>query len=301
MIVGIFLLLFAGFYLFIQYRDRQRRAEELDTAYNNLQNAQQQLVHSEKMATLGELAAGIAHEIKNPLNFMTNFSEVSDELLVDLMEESTPAIRDAILTDVRANLNKIKEHGRRADSIVRGMMRHSQSRTSEVVISDINALVEEAITITISSARASHPTTEVSILKDLGTNIPAVAIIPQDISRVIINILNNAMYALRTRYEQVSQQDPESQKFDGIVHVCTLHKEQLVEIRIRDNGPGIPEDSRNKIFQPFYTTKPTGEGTGLGLSISYDIIVKGHGGELFVEPRSSGAEFVIRLPIAARS
>ena len=280
------------------------QAKEIEKAYHKLKTTQTQLLHSEKMASLGELTAGIAHEIQNPLNFVNNFSEVNTELISELKEEiekgdKLEAIE--IANDIADNEQKIVHHGKRADAIVKSMLQHSRSNGNEKVLTDINALADEYLRLSYHGLRAKDKSFNADFKTDFDENLPLIKVIPQDIGRVILNLINNAFHAVSKKAKQ------NQQKFVPIVIVRTKKSEHNVEIRIQDNGGGIPKEILDKIFQPFFTTKSAGEGTGLGLSLSYDIITKGHGGELKVETkearpddpvgRGEGSEFIIQLPI----
>ncbi len=263
---------------------------ELTDTMTNLRSTQDQLIQSEKMASLGQLTAGIAHEIQNPLNFVNNFSESSIELLEEI-ETADPEEQKELISDVKLNLEKVVHHGKRADSIVKGMLMHSRSGVSEKQITDINKLVTEFVDLAYHGMRAKDSGFNCTLEKDLGDDLPKVKVIPQDISRVVLNIFNNAFYAVEDRKKS------EGDKYKRIVKVRTYLAGNKVGIAIRDNGKGIPPDIKEKIFEPFFTTKPTGQGTGLGLSISYDIIASGHGGDLRVESKPGEfTEFIIELP-----
>ncbi len=264
-----------------------KQKDELQQALDELKMAQKQLIHSEKMASLGELTAGIAHEIQNPLNFVNNFSEVSEELLEEMKEQiKTGNKQDAleIIEDLGLNLNKINHHGKRASSIVKGMLQHSRAGSDEKQSTDINALVDEYLRLAYHGFRAKDKTFNANFSTQLADNLPPVNIVPQEIGRVLLNLVNNAFQAVR------AVDNPQ-------VTVKTQIKAKKVMISIKDNGPGIPAGIIDKIFQPFFTTKSAGEGTGLGLSLSYDIVTKGHGGTLEVQSEEGmGTEFVIILP-----
>ena len=264
---------------------------ELTETMTNLRSTQDQLIQSEKMASLGQLTAGIAHEIQNPLNFVNNFSESSIELLEEVETTTDPVEQKELISDVKQNLEKVVHHGKRADSIVKGMLMHSRSGVSEKQVTDINKLVTEFVDLAYHGMRAKDSGFNCNLEKDLGKDLPKVKVIPQDISRVVLNIFNNAFYAVEDRRKS------EGENFKRIVKVRTYQSGNKVGIAIRDNGKGIPQDIKEKIFEPFFTTKPTGQGTGLGLSISYDIITKGHGGDLRVESKPGEfTEFIIELP-----
>ena len=272
--------------------------ETLQTALADLQTAQNQLVQSEKMASLGELTAGIAHEIQNPLNFVNNFSEVSAELVDELLEHRQqpspdPTLEAELLTDVRQNLHKISQHGHRAAAIVRGMLEHARTSPGQKEPTDLNALLQEYGQLAYHSARAKDKAFQAQLTLALDPRLGPVAVVPQDLSRVLLNIFTNAFYAVQQKSRVAG---PE---YQPEVQVRTQRTAGQVCLQIRDNGLGIPEAIRQKIFQPFFTTKPSGEGTGLGLSLSYDIITKGHGGTLgLASAEGEYTEFTIKLPAA---
>ena len=268
--------------------------EKLQKTLDELKSTQSQLVQSEKMASLGELTAGIAHEIQNPLNFVNNFSEVSTELVDEMKSEIIKGNYDevnVIAEDVKQNLEKINHHGKRASDIVRGMLQHSRSSNGVKEPTDINALVDEYFRLAYHGLRAKDKTFNAAMKTDFDATICNISIIPQDIGRVILNLITNAFYVVNEKSKQgIADYAP-------TVSVVTKKINHQVEIRVTDNGNGIPANIVDKIFQPFFTTKPTGQGTGLGLSLSYDI-VKAHGGELTVESKEGvGSEFIIQLPI----
>jgi two-component system NtrC family sensor kinase len=271
----------------------QEQKSELQHALAELKSTQALLIQSEKMASLGELTAGIAHEIQNPLNFVNNFSELSRELLTEMEEEADKGnIGEvkAISADIKQNLEKIHHHGKRADSIVKGMLQHSQKGSGLKEPTDINALAEEYLRLSYHGLRAKDNTMNASMVTNLDDSIGKVDLVQQDISRVLLNLFNNAFYAAAERFKT------EGETFKPIVTLTTRKNNDHIEITVKDNGAGIPENIRQKIFQPFFTTKPTGQGTGLGLSLSYDI-VKAHHGELSVESRAGeGATFTLSLP-----
>lgn len=269
----------------------QEKNVELTKTMENLQTTQNQLVQSEKMASLGQLTAGIAHEIQNPLNFVNNFSELSVDLVKELVEGVSAEEQKEITHDLIQNIEKIHFHGKRADSIVKGMLQHSRSSTAEKHETDINKLVAEFFTLAYHGMRAKDPGFNCVMEKNLAPNLPMINIISQDVSRVILNIFNNAFYAVdeRTKKNEIGYQPK--------VEISTMLVGHTIVIKIRDNGKGISSDIKDKIFNPFFTTKPTGQGTGLGLSISYDIITKGHNGSLSVDSKvGEFTEFNIALP-----
>jgi signal transduction histidine kinase len=268
--------------------------ESLQLALNKLRLTQEQLVQSEKMASLGELTAGIAHEIQNPLNFVNNFSEVNKELLAEMKDEIDKGNSEevtAIANDVIANEEKILHHGKRADAIVKGMLQHSRTSSGQKEPTDINALADEYLRLAYHGLRAKDKSFNAKFETEFDNSIGKINIISQDIGRVLVNLINNAFYAVSERKKQ------ESNGYEPTVTVYTKKIDDKIEIKVKDNGNGIPQKVLDKIFQPFFTTKPTGQGTGLGLSLSYDI-VKAHGGELKVETNEGkGTQFIILLPI----
>jgi signal transduction histidine kinase len=267
-----------------------------------LKTAQASLIQAEKMASLGQLTAGIAHEIKNPLNFVNNFAGLSVELLDELKEAAAPAINsldqdtraeiDETIDMLTSNLEKIAEHGKRADGIVTSMLEHSRGASGERRAVDLNNLVDEALNLAYHGGRAQDQSFNVTLERDYDITIAPIELVPQDITRVCLNLFGNAFYAARKREKEGS--DP---TFKPTLKVTTRDLGDAVEIRIRDNGVGIPDEIKDRLFQPFFTTKPTGEGTGLGLSISYDIVTQEHGGTITVDSRvGEFTEFTIRLP-----
>ncbi|MCZ2460991.1 MAG: hypothetical protein LC128_15330 [Chitinophagales bacterium] len=268
--------------------------KQVDSTLTELQATQKQLIQSEKMASLGELTAGIAHEIQNPLNFVNNFSEVSKELL-DEMKESMERgdTEDAIdiMRDVIDNLEKINHHGKRADAIVKGMLQHSRTSSGQKELTDINALCDEYLRLAYHGLRAKDKSFNAKFETDFDESLPKINVVPQEIGRVILNLINNAFYAVN---ERKKLNEP---GYEPEVIVTTRKEKDKVEIKVKDNGTGIPSTIKDKIFQPFFTTKPTGSGTGLGLSLTYDI-VKAHGGEIKVETKEGeGTEFIIQLSV----
>ncbi len=288
-IIGILALLLSLLY-YNKHQMKLKANLNLEKAYRELETTQQQLVQQEKLASLGQLTAGIAHEIKNPLNFVNNFSKISADLIRELNETTDERERNLILTDISMNLEKIAQHGDRANSIITRMLEHSRSGKREIEEADINRLIREYLNLAYQAIRIKYPGFGSKLELDLQNNLPMLHIVIQEISRVLVNVFNNSLYALS---EKKSQQPG----FAPLVHVETRIHDNKVIIKVSDNGPGIPEEIIDKIFQPFFTTKPSGEGTGLGLSISNDI-VKAHGGELSARnPPTGGAEFTIALPV----
>ena len=275
--------------------DNSTAYKKLDGTISELKRTQQQLVQQEKMASLGQLTAGVAHEIKNPLNFVNNFADVNAELATELRElvasNSGSGMADIqeeieeLVAGLQLNARQIAKHGRRADDIVRGMMEHTHQGTGERFPVAINAFVDEYVNMAWHSIRATNGDVQISVTRDYGDGIGNANISPQEMGRVLVNLVNNAFHAVR---------DVEKAE----VSIVTRKKGKNIEIVVNDNGPGVPDDIREKIFEPFFTTKPTGEGTGLGLSLSHDIVTQGHGGSMKVEKSpAGGASFVISIPI----
>ena len=283
----------------IEELEQKRKAIEesnsaLTISLQELKAAQAQLIQSEKMASLGELTAGIAHEIQNPLNFVNNFSEVNIELSDEILEAAEKGNLEEIrqlATDIRSNQEKIREHGKRADGIVKGMLQHSRTSSGEKEPTDINAVADEYLRLAYHGIRAKDMLFNAKLVTDFDENLGKVNIIPQDIGRVILNLITNAFYAVAEKKKLIAGD------FEPVVTVSTRKVADRIFITVSDNGIGIPQKALDKIFQPFFTTKPTGQGTGLGLSLSYDI-VQAHGGELKVATREGeGSEFIVKLPL----
>jgi signal transduction histidine kinase len=278
----------------LKQKDVEDSNKALKNSLKELKVTQSQLIQSEKMASLGELTAGIAHEIQNPLNFVNNFSEVSNELIDEMNEEIDKGdLEEAklIATDIKQNLEKINHHGKRADAIVKGMLQHSRKSTGIKEPTDINILADEYLRLAYHGLRAKDKSFNSKIEKDFGENIGMINIVSQDVGRVILNLITNAFYVV----DQRKKQQPEG--YDPTVSVSTQKIDNKIVISVKDNGNGIPKNVLDKIFQPFFTTKPSGQGTGLGLSLSYDII-KAQGGEIKVNTEEGvGSEFSIELPI----
>jgi len=282
--------------LLTETRDARVTAE---AALGELQAAQANLVHAEKMASLGQLTAGIAHEIKNPLNFVNNFANLSVELLDELKEAAAPALEkldgdtradiDDTIQMLTGNLGKIAEHGRRADGIVRSMLLHSRGGSGEWQSVDLNGLIEETLNLAYHGARAQDQSFNITMERDLDAKLAPIEVVPQDITRVFLNLFGNGFYAAAKKTREAGDRP--------VLKVMTRDLANEVEIRVRDNGTGIAPESRARLFQPFFTTKPTGEGTGLGLSISYDIVTQQHGGTIGVDSEwGAFTEFTVRLP-----
>jgi signal transduction histidine kinase len=297
MLVGIALFLVVALILYRNNKLKQKTNKVLEATLADLRTTQSQLIHTEKMASLGELTAGIAHEIQNPLNFVNNFSEVSNELIDEMkVEFKNGEIEEgfAIANDIKQNLEKILHHGKRADAIVKGMLQHSRSSSGQKEPTDINVLCDEYLRLAYHGLRAKDKSFNATMKTDFDASIGNINIIPQDIGRVVLNLINNAFYAV----DEKKKKQPD---FEPIVILTTRSIKSPsgdlgVLISVSDNGGGIPQKVLDKIFQPFFTTKPTGQGTGLGLSLSYDI-VKAHGGEIKVATKENeGTEFFIQLP-----
>lgn len=293
-IIGTLLLVILLLVILNRSRLKQKSAIELTEAYDNLKATQQQLVQQEKLASLGALTAGIAHEIKNPLNFVNNFSDLSIDLINEIDTLTSEEERKEVLADIKTNLSKIAEHGKRADNIVKSMLQHSRSGLGDKQPTDVNRLCSEFIDLAFHGLRAKTSDFNSEIIKSLAPDLPKVNAIPQDISRVILNLCSNAFYAVMKKAG--SNQSDQEKPYRPQVIISTRLTGENVEIVIRDNGSGIPAEIRDKIFEPFFTTKPSGEGTGLGLSICYDII-KAHSGEIKVESKENEfTQFSILLP-----
>jgi signal transduction histidine kinase len=309
--IGVFMLLAVIFYrnnrqkqkannlLKEQKEEIEAQRDNLGKALEELKTTQSQLIQSEKMASLGELTAGIAHEIQNPLNFVNNFSEVNKEMLEELKAESIKPkserdeqLESELINDLIENEKKINHHGRRADGIVKGMLEHSRVGTGEKQTTDLNALTDEFLKLSYYGLRAKDKSFNSELVTHFDADLPKVTVIQQDIGRVLLNLFNNALYAVNQKSKTANEE------YKPVVEVTTLSKNGQIEIKVKDNGNGIPDAIKDKIMQPFFTTKPTGEGTGLGLSLSYDIVVKGHGGNIAVlSKENEGSEFIITLPI----
>jgi two-component system, NtrC family, sensor kinase len=281
------------------FEEVQQRTQELSQSLEDLRSAQDRLVQTEKLASLGQLTAGIAHEIKNPLNFVNNFSTLSTELIDELKQafvdlaldpKKRAEIEDLTQT-LKDNLAKIEQHGKRADSIVKNMLLHSREGAGEQRQADINAIVDESLNLAYHGARAEKPEFNITMQRKLDPTAGMVEIYPQEVTRVLLNVISNGFYAATRRAAGASN------GFEPTLSAGTRNLGESVEIRIRDNGTGMPAEVKTKIFTPFFTTKPPGQGTGLGLSMSHDIIVKQHGGKIEVETELGAfTEFIITLP-----
>ena len=287
----------------------EERTKELKTSLENLKATQSQLIQSEKMASLGELTAGIAHEIQNPLNFVNNFSEVSTELVKEIQDERQKTkdqrdedLMDEILNDIEQNLDKVNHHGHRASDIVKGMLDHSRTSDGKKELTDINKLADEYLRLAYHGLRAKDKSFNADFELDLDEALPKVNVVPQDIGRVLLNLINNAFQAVKdVKKPFVKVSSAGIPLTEGASLASPKLREgkvgsSTIQITVSDNGPGIPDEIKDKIFQPFFTTKATGEGTGLGLSLSYDIITKGHGGKLQVQSEvNKGTKFIVQL------
>src|SRR5579862_8681564 len=298
LLAALVVLLLLAFILFRNNRQKQKAKNKIEKAYAELKSTQSQLIQSEKMASLGELTAGIAHEIQNPLNFVNNFSEVNKELIAELNNEidlGNFSQAKSIAKDIEANEEKIINHGKRADVIVKGMLQHSRISTGQKEPTDINALADEYLRLAYHGLRAKDSSFNATMNTDFDDSIDKINIIPQDFGRVLLNLYNNAFYAVSQKKKTAGD------GYDPSVSVSTNKINDKVEISVKDNGNGIPQKVVDKIFQPFFTTKPTGQGTGLGLSMSYDI-VKAQGGEINVLTKEGeGSEFIMQLPLNTAS
>jgi two-component system, NtrC family, sensor kinase len=285
------------------FKSVEARTRELAASLENLRATQDRLVQTQKLASLGQLTAGIAHEIKNPLNFVNNFSAVSSELIDELQEtlkgasfdESTRAEIKELTDTLRSNLDKVLQHGKRADAIVKNMLLHSRQGSGEHRLVDVNALVEESLNLAYHGARAEKQGFEIRLERWLDPTVGEADVFPQDITRVLLNLISNGFYAATKRRSETDGGD-----YEPTLSAATKNRGDSVEISIRDNGTGIPPDVKDKIFNPFFTTKPAGDGTGLGLSISHDIVVKQHGGSIEVDTQPGEfTEIRIILPRVA--
>lgn len=278
--------------LMLKNEQLQKAKEQIEDTLKELKETQDLLIQSEKMASLGELTAGIAHEIQNPLNFVNNFSELSNELLEEIEEEIENQDFEevkAICQDLKGNLEKINHHGKRADSIVKGMLQHSRASTGQKEWTDLNGLADEYLRLAYHGLRAKDKSFNSELMLDLDPDLPQVEIVAQDFGRVLLNMINNSFYSVNEKKSQLGE------SFQPVVSVSTQKVGDQIQLKISDNGNGIPEEIRHKIFQPFFTTKETGQGTGLGLSLSYDII-KAHGGTIKVESKmGEGTSILIEI------
>ena len=286
----------------------QEQKDKVESTLSQLKATQAQLIQSEKLASLGELTVGIAHEIQNPLNFVNNFSELSVDLANELKEEidkieipeKDKNYIGEILTDLSQNQEKINHHGKRASSIVKGMLEHSRASTGVKELTDINKLADEYLRLSYHGLRAKDKDFNADFTTDFDENLPKIEVIPQDIGRVVMNLINNAFYAVTEKKKAdtdgTSRENREGE-YQPTVIVSTQNIDNQILIKVNDNGMGMPESVRAKVFQPFFTTKPTGSGTGLGLSLAYDIVTKGHGGTLeVISTEGVGSAFIITLP-----
>jgi len=302
-ILGLVILLLLVLVFWRNSKQRQRankllqnQKEDLQGALSQLQLTQAQLIQSEKMASLGELTAGIAHEIQNPLNFINNFSEVTIELSIEMKEELKSGNTDEVISiadDIELNLEKIIHHGRRADGIVKGMLQHSRSGSTTKELTDLNKLTDEYLRLAYHGLRAKDKSFNTELETNYGAGLPQVSVLPQDIGRVLLNLFTNAFYAVQQKQKTAGDD------YKPIVTITTFAPSSGGwGVTVKDNGTGMPDSIKDKIMQPFFTTKPTGQGTGLGLSLSYDIVVKSHGGEIKVETKDGEyTTFTITIPV----
>jgi signal transduction histidine kinase len=292
---GLGILAALAFVFYRNIRQKQKANLVLQKTLSDLQSTQAQLVQSEKMASLGELTAGIAHEIQNPLNFVNNFAEVNVELIDELETEANKGNLEEVkllAKDIKENETKINHHGKRADAIVKSMLQHSRKTSGQKELTDINALCDEYLRLSYHGLRAKDKSFNADFESKFDTTLAPINVVPQDIGRVILNLINNAFYAVNER-----QKKEQNSGYKPLVTLTTSKQGDQVVIKVADNGTGMTEQVKEKIFQPFFTTKPTGEGTGLGLSLSYDIVTKGHGGTMEVLTREGeGSKIFVRLP-----
>jgi len=299
MLAGLAVVLLIAFILWRNNRQKQKANAVLASTLRDLRSTQSQLIQSAKMASLGELTAGIAHEIQNPLNFVNNFSDVNQEMLVELKTESAKPkterdeqLEMELINDLIDNEQKINHHGKRADAIVKGMLQHSRTSSGQKEPTDLNALADEYLRLAYHGLRAKDKDFNVELATHFDEKLPKVNVIPQDIGRVLLNVVNNAFYAVQQKAKTAGN------GYRPEVEISTAQQNGSIVVSVKDNGSGIPEAIRDKIMQPFFTTKPTGEGTGLGLSLSYDIVVKGHGGNINVDTKEGEfTKFTVTLPI----
>jgi signal transduction histidine kinase len=279
-----------------QKNEIEQQKKQVEESMERLQSTQSQLVQAEKMASLGELTAGIAHEIQNPLNFVNNFAEVNAELIDELETEANKGNLEEVkqlAKDIKENETKINHHGKRADAIVKNMLQHSRQSSGQKEPTDINALCDEYLRLSYHGLRAKDKSFNAEFETKFDAALAPISVVPQDIGRVILNLINNAFYAVNER-----QKNEKDSGYKPRVTLTTKKQADQVVIEVADNGTGMPEQIKEKIFQPFFTTKPTGEGTGLGLSLSYDIVTKGHGGTMEVETNETvGTKLIVRLPV----
>jgi two-component system, NtrC family, sensor kinase len=301
-LAGLAAVIFIALLLFQKNRNErkantllQHQKDEITRTLSELKRTQSQLIQTEKMASLGALAAGIAHEIQNPLNFVNNFCEVNNELIEEIKTQKSKLKDeelDDLLNDIFQNNEKINLHGKRADSIVKSMLEHSRASPGNKEPTDINAMCDEYLRLAYHGMRAKDKTFNVKLNTQFDTSIDKITLVPQEIGRVILNLANNAFYAVTEKAKNCFN------GFEPTVTVSTKKLGNKIEIRVKDNGVGIPQNLIDKIFQPFFTTKAAGQGTGLGLSLAYDIITKAHGGEIKVETKENeGTAFIIYLPV----
>lgn len=295
LVVAVAFLLVLSLIFWRNYRQNKKAKIQIQHTLDELKATQNQLIQSEKMASLGELTAGIAHEIQNPLNFVNNFSDVNCEMIDELVQEANSGNMDevlAIAADLKNNEEKINHHGKRADGIVKSMLQHSRAGSGTKEPTDMNKLADEYLRLAYHGLRAKNKDFNADLITHLDEHLPKIMAIPQDMGRVLLNLFNNAFYAVNEKQKTAGA------GYKPMVQVSTLVDNDVLVVKVKDNGDGIPASIKDKIMQPFFTTKPTGEGTGLGLSLSYDIVVKGHGGKLYADTKEgSYSEFTLNLPI----
>jgi signal transduction histidine kinase len=296
LLAGLGVCLIIAMILYRNNMQKHKANKVLESTLTNLKNTQTQLIQTEKMASLGELTAGIAHEIQNPLNFVNNFSEVSIELLTEMENELNNGDKQeaiAIAEDVKRNLEKINHHGKRADFIVKGMLQHSRTSTGEKQPTNINVLADEFLKLSYHGLRAKDKSFNAELITHFDESLPKINVVQQDMGRVMLNLFNNAFYAVNQK-AKTAEAD-----YKPVVTVTTSTENGKVIIKIKDNGNGIPDSIKDKIMQPFFTTKPTGEGTGLGLSLTYDMVAKGHRGKIDINTKEGEyTEFKVVLPLS---
>jgi len=289
------MLLILAVSIYYRFQSKKKANAVLESTLSELKSTQSQLIQSEKMASLGELTAGIAHEIQNPLNFVNNFADVNVELIEELETEANKGNLEEVkllAKDIKENETKITHHGKRADAIVKNMLQHSRKTSGQKELTDINALCDEYLRLSYHGLKAKDKSFNAEFETKFDTTLAPINVVPQDIGRVILNLINNAFYAVNER-----QKKEEDSGYKPLVTLTTSKQGDQVVIEVADNGTGMPEQVKEKIFQPFFTTKPTGEGTGLGLSLSYDFVTKGHGGIMEVLTREGeGSKIIVRLP-----
>ena len=293
LIAGIVLFGAIAFLGYSGYQNKKRALSQLDKAHQKLKSTQAQLIQQEKLASLGQLTAGIAHEIKNPLNFVNNFSQLNGELIEEIEENPEASISEVkdLIDTIKQNGSIIQEHGHRADRIIQSMMQHAHGMSGERKQTELNKFIDSYINLAYHGMQAQYKGFTVTFERDYDESVGSISIIPQDIGQVLINLMNNAFDAMRVHKAEAGDD------YTPILKLSTKKSDENVIIQVTDNGPGIPQDVLERIFEPFFTTKPAGSGTGLGLSLSYDIITQGHAGQMSAQNADGeGASFIIKLP-----